>query len=95
MALRNCCFSAYSAISRRPPDGPVVGPQPVDGLPPHVAGEEGPLQVVQLAGHVVFLVKLVLGEHSQEDVLGEDVLEQHLPHVGLGHVRADAPAAQG
>ena len=25
-------------------DGPVVGPQPVDGLPAHVAGEESPLQ---------------------------------------------------
>ena len=78
-----------------PADGPVVGPQTVYRPPPHVAGEEGAFQLVQLAGHVVFPVELVLVKDPVEDVLGEDVLEQHLPHVGLGHVGADAPAAQG
>ena len=52
------------------------------------------LQLVELPGDVVLAVELVLGEHAQEDVLGEDVLEQHLAHVGGGHVRADGVATQ-
>ena len=65
-----------------PADGAVVRPEPVYGLPPHVAGEEGVLQPVEPPRDVVLAVELVLGEHAQEDVLGQDVLEQHLPHVG-------------
>ena len=75
-------------------DGPVVGAEAVDGLAAHVAGEEGLLQGRQLPGDVVLPVELVLGEHPEEDVLGEDVLEQHLPHIGLGHGGADAAVAQ-
>ena len=41
---------------------------------------------VQLARHVVLPVELNVGEHPQEDILGEDVLQQHLPHVRVGHV---------
>ena len=77
-----------------PPDHSVVSPQPVDGLPPHVAGEEGALQAVQLLRHVVLPVELTLVEHSLEDVFGQDVLEQHLPHVCKGDDGADGLAAQ-
>ena len=77
-----------------PSDDSVVGPQPVDGLPPHVASEEGALQPVQLPRHVVLPVELVLPEYTQENVLGQDVLEQHLPYVGRGDGGADGPAAQ-
>ena len=77
-----------------PSDDPVVGPQPVDGLPPHVPGEEGALQPVQLTGDVVLLVELVFPEYAEEDVLGQDVLEQHFPHVRRRHGGANGPAAQ-
>ena len=39
-------------------------------------------------------MELVLGEHPQEDVLGEDVLQQHLPDLGLRHGGADAAVTQ-
>ena len=39
-------------------------------------------------------MELVLAEHAQEDVAGEDVLQQHLADVGVGHVGADGLAAQ-
>ena len=74
-------------------DGAVIGAEAVDGLAPDVAGEEGTLQGVQLAGDVVLPVELVLGEDPQEDVLGQDVLQQHLAHVAVGHLGADGLAA--
>ena len=43
-----------------------------------------------MCGDVVLAVELVLGEDAQEDVLREDVLDEHLPHVGFGDGRADA-----
>ena len=51
-------------------------------------------QGVQLAGDVVLAVELVLGEDAEEDVAGEDVLEQHLADVGVGDVGADGLAAE-
>ena len=39
-------------------------------------------------------MELGLPEDAQEDVLGEDVLEQHLPDVGLRHAWANALPAQ-
>ena len=39
-------------------------------------------------------MELVLSEHPQEDVLGEDVLQQHLADVGGGHGGAYALLAQ-
>ena len=77
-----------------PADGAVVGAEPVYGLPTHVAGEEGVLQPVEPPRDVVLAVELVLGEDAQEDVLRQDVLEQHLPHVGVGHLGADGLPAQ-
>ena len=55
--------------------------------------KKGVFQRVKLPGHVVFAVELVLGEHPQEDVLGQDVLQQHLPDIGLGYRGADGLAA--
>ena len=72
-----------------PADGPVVKAEAVDGVPAQVTGEKGLLQGVQPTGDVVFPVELVLGEHPQEDVLGQDVLQQHLPNVAGGHGGAD------
>ena len=37
-------FGVFGDLVGGPADGPVVGPQPVDGLPAYVAGEESPLQ---------------------------------------------------
>ena len=76
-------------------DGSVVNAEAVDGLASGVAGEEGVLQGVQLAGDVVLAVELVLGEDAEEDVAGEDVLQQHLADVGVGDVGADGLAAEG
>ena len=39
-------------------------------------------------------MELVFGENPQEDVLRQNVLDQHLPHVVVGHRRADGPVAQ-
>ena len=35
------------------------------------------------------MVEVVLAEHLREDVVGQDVLDQHLPHIGLGEIRVD------
>ena len=52
------------------------------------------LQGVQPLGDVVLAVELVLGEDAQEYVLRQDVLEQHLAHVGGGHLGAYRLSAQ-
>ena len=75
-------------------DGAVVGPQTVNGLPAHVAGEEGALEGIQLAGDVVLAMELILGEHPQEDVLRENVLDQHLPDVVVRNFGTDGLVAQ-
>ena len=38
-------------------------------------------------------MELAFGEHAQEDVLGEDVLQQHLANIGGGDVGADGLVA--
>ena len=94
--MRNCCFlGVVGDLVSGAADGAVVGAEAVDGLAAEVAGEEGLLKGVELAGDVVFPVELVLAEHAQEDVLGEDVLQQHLAHVAVGHGRADGLPAEG
>ena len=87
-------FGVVGDVVCCPADCAVVGAEPVDGLAAHVAGEEGPLQAVEPLGDVVLAVELVLGEDAEEDVPGEDVLEEHLAHVGLRHVGADGLPAQ-
>ena len=47
-----------------------------------------------MPGDVVFLVELVFGEHSQENVLGQDVLNQHFLNVELRHLGADGTVAK-
>ena len=48
------------------------------------AGEEGRLQLVELARDVVLLVEVAVVEDLGEDFLGQDVLDQHLAHIGVG-----------
>jgi hypothetical protein len=45
------------------------------------AGEERGFELVELAGDVVVAVELAV-EHLREDLFGEDVLDQHLAHIG-------------
>ena len=47
-----------------------------------------------MASDVVLAVVLDFTKNSLEDVLGQDVLQQHLPHVGLGDRWADAAVTQ-
>lgn len=70
-------------------DRGVVGLERLQGLVLGVAGEEGMLQLVQLARDVVVLVVIGAGEHQCEDFLGEDVLDQDLAHVGFAERRVD------
>ena len=56
--------------------------------------KEGVFERFQVFGDVVLAVELILGEDAQENVLGEDVLEQHLAHVSGRDGGADRVAAQ-
>ncbi len=87
-------FRVLGNLVGGPSDGPVVCPQPIDGLPAHVAGEERPLQRGKLPGDVVLAMVLDLSEDPLKDVLGQEMLQQHLPHVGLGDRGADAAVTQ-
>jgi hypothetical protein len=65
-------------------DGGVVGFQALERVLLQRTREEGAFQRVQLAGDVVVLVKVAVVEDVGKDFLGQDVLDQHLAHVGLG-----------
>ena len=75
-------------------DGAVVGTEPVYGVSADVAGEERVLQRAEPLGDVVLAVELVLGEHLLKDVLGQDVLQQHLAHVLGPHLLANGLVAE-
>ena len=45
---------------------------------------------MQGLGDVVFAVEVVVAEDAREDILGQDVLDQHLTHVVGGDGRVDA-----
>jgi hypothetical protein len=64
-------------------DGCVVRFQALERVLLQRAREKGAFQRVQLAGDVVVLVKVALIEDVGKDFLGQDVLDQHLAHVGL------------
>ncbi len=70
-------------------DGGVVGFQAFERLLLQAAGEELGFQRVQFARHVVVLVEVAVVEHLGEDFLGQDVLDQHLAHVGFGEAGVD------
>jgi hypothetical protein len=70
-------------------DGGVVGFQALERVLLERAGEEGAFQRVQLAGDVVVLVEVAVVEDVGEDFLGQDVLDQHLAHVGLAQRGVD------
>ena len=40
-------------------------------------------------------MELYVGEDAEEDVLGENVLDQHLTDIDIGHVGADGTPAEG
>ena len=73
-------------------DRGVVDLQAAQGLVPGVAGEEGVLELVQLAGDVVVLVEDLAWEDGVEDLVGQDVLDQDLAHVVRGQARIDGLA---
>ena len=73
-------------------DRRVVGLQPLQRVPLHPAGEERPLQRIELPRDVVLAVEVRVVEHMREDLLGQDVLDQHLPHVRLAQRRVDRRA---
>lgn len=70
-------------------DGTVVGLQPFERLELGVAGEKAGLELVELARHVVVLVERGTRKNRDENLLGEDVLNQHLAHVGCGEAGVD------
>ena len=74
---------------RRRADRRVVGLQRLQRLALHCPAKEHPLQLIELFGDVVLAVEVALVEDVVEDFLGEDVLDQHLPHVGLPDGRVD------
>ena len=84
----------YSDFVGSTPNRAVVGTQPVNGLTSHVACEKSVLEGIQLAGDVILPVKLVLVEHPQENVLGQNMLDQHLPDVVVRHVGANRLVAK-
>ena len=77
-----------------PPDSSIVRLEARNCLPARVSREERSLQLIQLPSNVVLAVELILSEHAQEDVLRQDVLEQHLSHVLFRNRWADALSAQ-
>jgi len=70
-------------------DRGVVGFQYVERVAPDRPGEEGILQPSQFARDVVLAVILAVVEDLSEDLLGQDVLDQHLAHVIAGQGRVD------
>ena len=50
----------------------------------HFTAKEQVLQLVELLGDVVLPVELAFVKYACKDVLGEDVLDQHFPYVGVG-----------
>ena len=61
---------------------------------PDVARVEGADDAGQLVGDVVFAVKLGILIDGDEDILREDVLDDHLAHVGHHQVGVDGFVAQ-
>ena len=70
-------------------DGGVVRRHALERLVLGVAFEERRLQLVKLAGDVVVLMKRRAGKDGGENVLGQDVLDQHLAHVGFREAGVD------
>ena len=76
-------------------DRGVVGLQALERVLLQAAGEEVAFQRVQLARDVVVLVKVAVVEDLGEDFFGQDVLDQHLAHVGLGQAGVDGLLRMG
>ena len=68
---------------RRRADCRVVGLKTLQRLPLGRAREELAFQRIELLGDVVLAVEIILVEDVGEDFLSQDVLDQHLPHIGF------------
>ncbi len=63
-------------------DRSIVRLHAFQGLVFGIALKKRRFQLLQLAGDVVVLMKRRVREDRREDAFGEDVLDQHLAHVG-------------
>ena len=70
-------------------DGGVVRLKRVQSLLLNIASEEQSLQHVKRLSDVVIAVEITVAEDTGEDVLGQDVLDQHLAHVSVGNAGVD------
>ena len=87
-------FAVIGDIGGGGGDSAVVGQQFANGFAAQAAGKESLRQSVQLPGDVVFLMELVFGKHAQENVFGQDVLNQHFLDIKLRNLRADGAMAK-
>ena len=88
-------FRVGGDLRRIGADRRVIGLDGLQRLLLHRAGEERAFQRVEFAGDVVLAVKIRVVEHLGENFLGEDVLDQHLPHVFLRHGGVDRLLGDG
>ena len=70
-------------------DRGVVRFKPFQRLLLNVAGEKFALQRAEFFGDVVGTVKVGVLEYCGENFLGQDVLNEHFAHVGIGETRVD------
>ncbi len=70
-------------------DGGVITLQPFERLLFERAGKESAFQRVQLARYVVVLVKVAVVKHLGKNLFRQDVLNQHLAHIGIAQQRVD------
>ena len=53
------------------------------------SGKKFVFQRVQFTSDVVVLVEVAVVKHLGENLFGEDVLDKHLAHIGIGEIRID------
>ena len=70
-------------------NGGVIRLQTFEGLPLQRTGEKRTFKRIQLSGDVVVLVKVRIIKHLGENLFGQDVLNQHFPHIRIGQRRVD------
>ncbi|MNC86701.1 hypothetical protein D3C83_23750 [compost metagenome] len=70
-------------------DGGVVRIQAAQRALFQVAGEKGVFERIKLFRDVVLAVEVVLAEYLGKYFLGQNVLDQHLAHIGGGDTRVD------
>lgn len=71
-------------LRSRSTDGRVIRVETSQHLLLDVAGEKRSLQPVKFLGNVVLPVEVVLTKHLGEDLLGQNVLDEHLANIHIG-----------